>query len=137
VNKRGVKAKSFSKNRGARKNTVPRNSFWTTASPIVQKNTNRFPVFRGVVFWEDFVRWRTNRNDGQGQRESASARHENHTAAAAKFACACSQNFDGIMTKTVESNSASRFGDEAALVFLESEGNLQFTALLLRCFVSP
>jgi len=26
-----------------------------------------FPVFRGVVFWQDFAQWRTGRN-GQGEK---------------------------------------------------------------------
>ena len=31
-----------------------------------------FPVFRGVVFWQDFVQWRTGRNNlnGHGEKNS-------------------------------------------------------------------
>jgi hypothetical protein len=28
-----------------------------------------FPVFRGVVFWQDFAQWRTGRNNIKGQGE--------------------------------------------------------------------
>ena len=31
-----------------------------------------FPVFRGVIFWQDFVQWRTGRNNFKGQREKNS-----------------------------------------------------------------
>jgi hypothetical protein len=31
-----------------------------------------FPVFRGVVFWQDFVQWRTGRNNFKGQVEKIS-----------------------------------------------------------------
>ena len=31
-----------------------------------------FPVFRGVIFWQDFVQWRTGRNHLKGQGEKTS-----------------------------------------------------------------
>jgi hypothetical protein len=29
-----------------------------------------FPVFRGVIFWQDFVQWRTGQNGFASQREN-------------------------------------------------------------------
>src|SRR5436190_17378316 len=41
-----------------------------------------FPVFRGVVFWEDFVQWRLHRNEIGNQPESASQLSDLEKAAA-------------------------------------------------------
>ena len=35
-----------------------------------------FPVFRGVVFWQDFVQWRTNKNNYTSQPESLPQRND-------------------------------------------------------------
>ena len=38
-----------------------------------------FPVFRGVVFWQDFVEWRTGRNNFKGQGEKNSHPNDDKT----------------------------------------------------------
>jgi hypothetical protein len=38
-----------------------------------------FPVFRGVVFWQDFVQWRTGRNHFKGQGEKILQLNEGKT----------------------------------------------------------
>jgi hypothetical protein len=35
-----------------------------------------FPVFRGVVFWQDFAQWRTGRNNFRGQGEKISRQND-------------------------------------------------------------
>src|ERR1700730_6706155 len=39
-----------------------------------------FPVFRGVIFWQDFVQWRTNQKGMTNQPESLSERKCAQTA---------------------------------------------------------
>ncbi len=39
-----------------------------------------FPVFRGVIFWQDFVRWRTNPNPFANEPESVPPPNGVHTA---------------------------------------------------------
>jgi hypothetical protein len=38
-----------------------------------------FPVFRGVVFWQDFAQWRTGRNIFKGQSEKISQPNDEKT----------------------------------------------------------
>lgn len=40
-----------------------------------------FPVFHGVIFWQDFVQWRTNQNGFTNQAESPPRRNSVETAA--------------------------------------------------------
>jgi hypothetical protein len=44
-----------------------------------------FPVFRGVVFWQDFVQWRTHQNGFASQPESLPHGNGVQTAAAASL----------------------------------------------------
>jgi len=39
-----------------------------------------FPVFHGVIFWQDFVQWRTTHNERPGTPESRSQHNDLHTA---------------------------------------------------------
>jgi hypothetical protein len=39
-----------------------------------------FPVFRGVVFWQDFVEWRTGRNNFKGPGEKIQHPNEDKMA---------------------------------------------------------
>ena len=41
-----------------------------------------FPAFRGVVFWQDFVQWRTNQNGHTSQPERLAQRNGVQNAAA-------------------------------------------------------
>jgi hypothetical protein len=44
-----------------------------------------FPVFRGVVFWQDFVEWRTNQNAFTSQPEKLPHNNGVSTAATSKL----------------------------------------------------
>jgi len=44
-----------------------------------------FPAFRGVIFWQDFVQWRTNQNGLSRQPESLPYRNGVQTAAASSL----------------------------------------------------
>jgi hypothetical protein len=44
-----------------------------------------FPVIRGVVFWQDFVYWRTGQNEFTSQLESLPQRDGDTAAAASKL----------------------------------------------------
>jgi hypothetical protein len=44
-----------------------------------------FPAFHGVIFWEDFVQWRTNRNELGSQPEKLPHNNGVSTAAASKL----------------------------------------------------
>ena len=39
-----------------------------------------FPVFRGVIFWQDFVKWRTNQNEFARQTEKLQQHNGEKTA---------------------------------------------------------
>jgi hypothetical protein len=44
-----------------------------------------FPVFHGVIFWQDFVQWRTNQNGIANQHEKLPHNNGVSTAAASKL----------------------------------------------------
>jgi len=44
-----------------------------------------FPAFRGVIFWQDFVQWRTNQNGIANQPEKLPHNNGVRTAAASKL----------------------------------------------------